>query len=264
MEVVDYTGAQAVSEIIKNSGLSKFIIYRHGTSRNSVPVFQCTDCKSPQQAIKAFMDWSTIAGNGNTNPYDMVLFTGSADQLDTEATPSKKEKTIRFTFSLAKGNYTGYGNAYGHNPGYSGDLSTIVENITLKLEKKYDEMETKRQFEELKKEIQELKEEQEFDDDADQLDGVQNQWSTALLGLINNYNNRNAPAINGAETSTEPGQQNTDKRLATPEQIKNINHALKILFKHDKQLDSDLLKMATLAETNKPLFLTLLTSLRSM
>jgi len=49
-----------------------------------------------------------------------------------------------------------------------------------------------------------------------------------------------------------------------PIQVENINRAIKTLSKYDTDLDSDLLKLANLAETNTPTFQMLLKTLRSM
>jgi hypothetical protein len=46
--------------------------------------------------------------------------------------------------------------------------------------------------------------------------------------------------------------------------LANINKAIKILLKHDADLDSDLLKLSALAENNNSQFNFLLTALRGM
>lgn len=44
----------------------------------------------------------------------------------------------------------------------------------------------------------------------------------------------------------------------------NINKAIKLLYKHDKQLDTDLLKLAEIAETKTETFNMLISTLRNM
>ena len=48
------------------------------------------------------------------------------------------------------------------------------------------------------------------------------------------------------------------------EKEENVNRAIKILWKHDKNLDSDLLKLGALAENNTQQFNFLINALRNL
>ena len=70
----------------------------------------------------------------------------------------------------------------------------------------------------------------------------------SAIQMLNPNNNSNKTVINGL----------TDDKKA------NIQKALKVLFKHDPELDTDLLKLSDLAENNNGTFKMLLNTLRSM
>ena len=72
------------------------------------------------------------------------------------------------------------------------------------------------------------------------------------MGLVNLFKQQQNPSLNGIE----PVDINIQKE--------NINKAIKILYKNNKQLDTDLLKLAELSETKKDTFDMLLQTLRNM
>jgi hypothetical protein len=72
------------------------------------------------------------------------------------------------------------------------------------------------------------------------------------MGLVNLFKNQVNPSLNGVETP----------ELST--QKDNINKAIKILYKNNKNLDTDLLKLAELSETKPDTFNMLLSTLRGM
>ncbi len=118
---VDVIGADSICKLIRQTKLSKFIVFRGGSQRGSTPVFRCEDSRTPDQAIGAFKDWaeSVLRMNPYNNlPYDLFLFSQKVDSKtidaaikrrknrddddeedDIEDTRSKKDR-IRFTFSL--------------------------------------------------------------------------------------------------------------------------------------------------------------------
>ena len=108
-----------------------------------------------------------------------------------------------------------------------------------------------KKLEEMDNKIKELEsEEDDDDDDLNQLSGGNNM--TAILGLLANALGSNTPkaptTINGLN----------------PDQIGNIERAIKTLSKYDDQIDTDLLKLSSIAETNPTTFKMLLNTLRSM
>ena len=71
-----------------------------------------------------------------------------------------------------------------------------------------------------------------------------------LTGLINLFKGGATPtALSGTEEQSD--------------RIENINKAIKTLYKYDKELDKDLLKLAEIAETKNETFKMLISTLRS-
>ena len=94
-----------------------------------------------------------------------------------------------------------------------------------------------------------MADEDDEDDDQAELSGLNNPNIINLLGLLSKALSGNKPTVvNGLKS----------------DQITNINNAVKILSKYDDQIDTDLLKLANLAENNTPTFEMLLKTLRSM
>ena len=77
------------------------------------------------------------------------------------------------------------------------------------------------------------------------------------MGLVNMFrNNQQPPVINGVDEVAEFTYLDIKKA--------NINKAIKILYKYNPNLDTDLLKLSQLAETKTDTFNMLITTLRSM
>lgn len=255
---VDYTGAQTVASVIKNTKLSKFIIYKAGTSRNSVPVLDFSHGTSPDNAIEAFEDWAKLANNGN--PYEMILFKKDGDQ-DPDAIPGKKkDKLIKFSFCLngsgsSNNPYSGYGNNV--------PIGLIMENANLKADQKVNQMMFQMQMDEMKRRMDELEEE---DDDSGELAGLGklNDWMPIL---VEHLTGKKVPSststINGPLESSQQ-QTQTPKHVLTVPQVENIKKAIAVLAEHNPQIDQDLLKLAAIAQQKPDTYKFLINSLRSM
>jgi hypothetical protein len=115
----------------------------------------------------------------------------------------------------------------------------------------YENNELMKRLEAMDQKLNEYMEEEEEDDDRSELNGLNNPNIVNLLGLLSKALSSNKPAVvNGVTLQTD--------------QITNINKAVKILSRYDDQIDTDLLKLANLAETNTATFEMLLKTLRSM
>ena len=64
--------------------------------------------------------------------------------------------------------------------------------------------------------------------------------------------------------SPDPSLNGLDEPITIDQKKLNLNKAIKILFKNDPDLDTDLLKLAEISETKKDTFKMLITTLRSM
>ena len=103
------------------------------------------------------------------------------------------------------------------------------------------------------KEIADLKnklasfEEEEEEEEEKGLAGIDPNQINQIVGLINMFKPKQQnTTIAGVETD-ENKPNNTDFKS-------NINKAIGILYKHDKNLDTDLLKLASIAETSPNTF----------
>ena len=129
-----------------------------------------------------------------------------------------------------------------------------------------DKEDYKREMAELRRDILELKnnlisqeEEEEEEENAEMgsPDKILNYVQMIQALFNNNTTKQSTPTLNGVETEER-------KNIFTPEQIKNINSALATLYKTDQQIDTDLLKLANISQTQPATFKMLLNSLRNM
>jgi hypothetical protein len=247
----DYTGSPAVLSLIEQTGLTKFIIFRIGNNKNSLPVYEHIDKSTIDACLNAFEKWAQIADN--CLPYSMKLFNTKEDSdFNGEEVRNKaKGKVISFTFCLGK--ETSY-QQQNQNQNQQIDVAQAIELALLKMQTKHNESALLQKLTDMENKISELEND---DDDLDELDnasmgGLNSPAMLNLLGLLGKaLGGKNAPAgttINGLN----------DVKIA------NINKAVKILAKYDDQIDTDLLKLSSIAETNPDTFKMLIQSLRSM
>jgi hypothetical protein len=129
------------------------------------------------------------------------------------------------------------------------DLATLRESIINDLAKKNEENAILKEIAELRQRFIEMDEEEE-DEPDNSIAGIQPDQIAQIMGLVNMFKNQSPAVLNGTE------EQGT--------RTENINKAIRILYKHDKSLDTDLLKLAEIAETKTETFNMLITTLRSM
>lgn len=244
---VDLIGVEAVVNVLEQTQLKRFIIYRHGAAKGSTPVFDCSHTITNHSAVKSFKDWAFNITQYNPNnflSYEMLAFN---DYEEGEASPNelngqigKKKGKMRITFALnAPQNNFGFNMpAQSHAPAI--DIQAeIQKGIEAALLKK--ELEELRRF---KKEVEE--EEEEEEEEMDIIDKV--------AGILNTFKeHENAAQINGGTVMNE------DVTIKN----QNINKAIKTLYKHNKNLDKDLMKLADLAENEPLIFKMVLEKLRS-
>jgi hypothetical protein len=244
----DYVGSQAIVSLIEQTNLCKFVISRIGNStKNNIPVFEFIEKGSCDKCISAFVKWSQIADNNL--PYEMKLFNTIEDsEMNGEELRNKKQgKVLVFTFCLNK--------EQNFSPQHQGnqniDVNMAIENALMKYQAKANENALLDKLNAMELKLNQLEEEDD-DDDESELSGLQNPNMLNLLGLLSKAlggnNNKSSAVINGLN----------DVKIA------NINKAVKILAKYDDEIDTDLLKLSSLAESNPDTFNMLLKTLRSM
>lgn len=244
---VDYIGSQSVAQLIEMTGLTKFIISRVGQHKNVVPVYEHIVSGSNDKAVNSFVRWSQLTNN--SLPYEMALFNSVEDsELSGEEVRNKKQgKILRFTFCLNE--EKSFQEKQGQQQNV--DVAMIVENALMKMQNAHNESALMKKLTELEQKIADYEsEEEEEGDDLNQLSGSNNM--TAILGLLANA------------LGSGPAKPTTTINGLNPDQIGNIQRAIKTLSKYDDQIDTDLLKLSSIAETNPTTFKMLLNTLRSM
>ena len=243
----DHTGVDEVAGAIKLSKKTKFRITKAGIQKNSFPVYESTDSTTNEKAVLRFLEWAEITDN--CIPYNLELFSNKEEDEAAGLEYDKKLGNRRLTFKLNKEEkYSSHNQHQNNHPQY--DKAAIIENALLKQKAFYENNELMKRLEAMDQKLNEYMEEEE-DDDRSELNGLNNPNIVNLLGLLTKALNTSKPAVvNGVTLQTD--------------QITNINKAVKILSRYDDQIDTDLLKLANLAETNTATFEMLLRTLRSM
>ena len=255
MAILDVFGVHAVCSLIEQSCLTKFCIYKDGVGKHTPPVFEFIKVGATNsQARDCFSKWAgnvMSGGNGNANTYDILLFNdievvneGGEDERIVK-TQSKRNK-LRFSFALSSVRATD-----NHS---STDAQSIGELIKLSIASamaERDKLDLLTKINALESRLNEQE-----DEDEPQEQSTQNRLLEGLGAIILSKLGGSSPpapsVLNGVNDHPEG------------EVLANINKSISILWKHNKKLDADLLKLSALAENNKTQFDFLLNALRSL
>jgi len=246
---VDYMGANSVTKLMEATGLTKFIISRIGQHKNNASIYEFLEKSSSDRTISKFREWADFTDN--SLPYNMELFNSIEDCIESgEETRNKKTgKVLKFTFCLNKKEQYLPGPQQQQFNGNQ-NVAELIENALMKQRLQTENNEVLKKLQEMEQRFADLENEEEEDESS--LSGMNNPNVLSLLSLV-------AKALGNS-----PKAQPTAVNGLQPIQVENINRAIKTLSKYDTDLDSDLLKLANLAETNTPTFQMLLKTLRSM
>lgn len=242
----EVVGKDKVAQYIALSKTKKFIISKYGSQKHAIPIFEHLEEGSNEKSIHAFLQWAEITDNDVC--YNLRVFNSVEDSIETgeEIRNKKSGKQFEIRFRLNK--KAEFERQQAQSPQI--DYSLAIENAIMKMQQKNADSEILRKLAEMDKKINAIEEGDDDFEDAE-LNGVGNPNITALINIL-------APLING--------KKNTASVIngITPEKIKNINTAIKILSKYDDQIDTDLLKLSSIAEKNPTTFNMLINSLRTM
>jgi hypothetical protein len=251
---VDIIGIDNVLKYIESTKKSKFSIYRaSGTNGAYMPVFECLESDSNVTAVSKFRDWAEVVNNNV--PYKLLVYDFAEISINEDGSKKIKKTGDRSgkmesvfilnnTFTQgAQANQQNQVNAGGY------DLAALRESIINDLAKKNEENAILKEIAELRARFTEMDEEDEEEED-NSVAGIQPDQIAQIMGLVNMFKNGSPAILNGTE------EQGT--------RTENINKAIKILYKHDKSLDTDLLKLAEIAENKTETFNMLINTLRSM
>ncbi|MEI6508574.1 MAG: hypothetical protein WCO54_08805 [Bacteroidota bacterium] len=245
----DFNGAIQVANFIEMAGMTKFIISRVGQHKNIVPIFEHIEKGSNEKAVARFKEWASLTDNNL--PYEMCLFNSIEDsELNGEEVRNKKQGKInKFTFCLNKQNQYSQQHQQQQKQPDNQNIQELIENALMKQQIKHENNEVLKKLAEMEQRFNDL-ENGDDDDDESELSGLNNPNVMNIVAMLGKAlgGGTKPTAINGLQ----------------PEQIKNINLAIKTLAKYDEFLDTDLLKLSNLAETNTATFEMLLKTLRNM
>lgn len=241
----DLNGSDNVVSYIKQSKLTKFRINRPNAHRNAVPVFEHNEKNSTNdKAIDSFMIWANYTDNSNAYELELSNNLEECQENDID-TSTKKGKTIKVTFTINSAMEQLQANT--HNSGQVPNIAELIDHALLKYQTRQNDNVLIARLDAMDNKINAALESDE--DEDEELSGLNNPNILAMLGTLTKlFAPKQAAVINGEN----------ENRIA------NINRAIRILSKHDSEIDSDLLKLANLAETNINTFNLLLNSLRSM
>ena len=247
---LDVIGKEAVLKLIEQSGHSKFNILRQGSNRT--PIFDYSTGKDNKDALASFREWSnTMQLGNNNNAYDIILYTnGSGDE---EEEVKGKKGRIKFSFALSK-NATGQVNGY-----QQGNVNELIESAIANAMAKRDADDMRKKIAEMQETIDRLNEEEEEEEEEE---GIGSTTDSDLLSKLTPIF-ATLFGLKQKEPVAMAGIEETENKFSK-EQIANFGKALRIMYKHNTELDKDLLKLAAISENNPSQFNMLINALRSM
>jgi len=275
---IDVIGINPVANLIRQSGLTKFIIYREGAGKGSTPVFENIFCDSNPKTVTSFTDWASNLLNSNpvnTTVYDIFLFDERAliDEEESEAEEGedikrplrskKKANKIRFRFQLASNNMMqGMNGQQNSNYVTKEDMGKIVTEALIAAEGVRANNEILNRLKALEEDDEDDEDDQDFDS-SDSLGRIEKIFDR-VEGLITKKKIKDKSEENELELADSVSGVEDIKKKTGRDVKKNINLAITKLYKYDKDLDLDLLKFAELAEKDTEQFKTFIKALRAM
>ena len=240
----DFLGLNKIVDVIKSSGFTKCSIYRYPNSTGNLPVYQKLTTKTNHELCQSFIDWGRNIDNNVI--YEITLF----NNVDTVINDSGEEKIVKTKSKEEKAKFLiQFKKEASLVNGTSTDINSIVGLVADKINKANEENLIINEIKSIKEKLSQLEEEEEEEEsNLGALNPNNLNMIMSAIQMLNPNNQQNKTVINGLSD---------DKKA-------NINKALKVLYKYDPDLDTDLLKLSDLAENNNTTFKMLLTTLRNM
>jgi hypothetical protein len=257
---VDIIGTDDVLKYIEATKLSKFTVQRSNGS-GYIPCFECIDSESNSNAINEFRKWSELIKNNiayKLSCFDVAEVITDANGNEKIKKSNKRSGKMECTFVLNT-NGANFGSTKNdHNEMQSFDMNDFKKQVIREIAEKNEQNEILNEIRSLKQKFAELEEEEEEEEKpGSSIAGIPSEQITQILGLVNMFRgNQQPPVINGVDEVADFSELDIKKQ--------NINKAINILYKYDKNLDTDLLKLSNLAETKTDTFNMLINTLRSM
>jgi hypothetical protein len=245
----DIIGLNKILDCIKGSSFTKLAVYRYPQNSGNIPVFEKLNAKSNHELVKDFNEWGKNIDNSviyEINLFDNVLVSFDENGQEKLKRDNAKNGKAKFYIQFKKDT-----NNNSYSNGSNTDMATIVGLVSENLRKSQEDNLILKELADLKSKITIMEEEEEEEEETG-LAGLKaeniGQFISALQMLSGNKSQPTTSVINGV----------------MEEKKENIKKAIGILYKHDPDLDQDLLKLSSLAENNNATFKMLLTTLRNM
>jgi hypothetical protein len=262
MHNIDIIGIENVQKYIKASKLSKFTISRANTNGSFLSVFECLNSNNNETAVNEFTKWAEIINNSMA--YKIVLFDFAeitTDDFGNDKVKKAKGKNGKMeSIFVINQSHSFVNNPQAtkeNNIGF--DLQAMRNDIINEISKKQEENAILTEIRNLSTRLNNLESADDDDDDQEQkpnIGGIGMEQIGQIMGLLNMFKpTTTPPVINGTEI-----QSDEQKSIFKD----NLNKAIKVLYKHNKQLDTDLLKLGDIAENKPDMFNMLISTLRNM
>ena len=250
--LVDIIGTENVLKYIKASKYSKFVVLRAGTTAAGVNVYESTDTEDNESAIQRFEDWANVVNNNV--PYKILLFNEveiTTTQDGEIKTTRKKSKAGKMEALFILNNTAVNFGTSNQSKGENLDVNQLTAQIVEKIQKEQNENLLLKKITELEAKINayEEDEEDEEEESGNSIAGIDANQLQQIMGLVNLFKGTGTPPqINGE----------IEDRNA------NIKNAINRLYKHDKDIDKHLLKLADISEKDPATFKMLIGMLEQM
>jgi hypothetical protein len=261
---VDAIGIKNIADLIRQSGLPYFHIYRSNSGQGATPIYENLDSKNVNSSAEKFIAWANtiLQGNpANCTIYDIVLHNSDLNNIsDSDINEEGKLKRarknkMRFSFCLKENPNFG---VIGTSPQIveRADYSNFIprDEFDRKLNDAIEKIALKNKIAELEKELEEEEEEEEEE--------KQPAWIGALMPFLQNYlggKNNNAQINNPAVINGV-----NKESVFSDEDLEKIDIAVDKMLQVDKDIISNLEKLAELSEKNPSQFLMLVNMLNNM
>lgn len=244
----DFYGIDNILNYIKLSGLSKFEVYHIGQDATAQPLYSNYECNTNEGAVMRF---ETLSRSLNPHtPYKIVLFDTLKVETKEDGTTSMKKsisKKDKMSATFCINSVYGRPEATTNTPVNNGlDVGTLKHEILNELTKQREENEILKEIKKLSDRLDYLETDEE---EETEVNGDNNQLNQ-LMGLIGLLKQQANPTLNGTTETTD------EKTL--------LQNAIKRLYAKNKNLASDLNKLADISETNPEMFNMLINSLRNL
>jgi hypothetical protein len=259
---VDIIGIDDVLRYIEATKLSKFTVQR-SSGAGYIPCFECIDSETNANAVNEFRKWAEIVKNNmayKLNCFDIAEVIIDANGNEKLKKSNKRSGKMECTFVLNQGHQNSFaGNKNEQVEHQHFDMADFRKQVIKEIAEQTEKNEILAELKSMKLEIAELRQldNLEEEEEVSKIAGIPTDQITQIMGLVNMFRpNQQPPVINGVEEVADFTDLDIKKA--------NINKAIKILYKYDPNLDTDLLKLSNLAETKTETFNMLITTLRSM